>query len=190
MDELGYDWQHERGELHMKNEYLTLGDVTLIYLTQNQIAIIDTDNLDTIRGHTWHAKYARNTRSFYALSTARMGRKYHTYYMHRELCGAGIGEIVDHLDHNTLNNTSSNIIATNFKLNNRNRKRNLLHGNKYRCVYIDKGLFKVDIKSALHDRYFGMFSVEKQAAWIADFKMRELGYSQSCYNLKHTWKGL
>jgi hypothetical protein len=80
-------------------------DYRLIPLTQGQFAKVDAADYATLVQRKWWARYAKNTRSFYALSKS-MGR---TIYMHRELLGLPMGDTRhgDHINGDTLDNRRS-----------------------------------------------------------------------------------
>jgi hypothetical protein len=82
-----------------------------IPLTQGQFALVDDEDFERLIKHKWYAKWNNNTKSFYAarhLSRREDGRT-DTIRMHREITGAVKTQIVDHVNHNTLDNRRSNI---------------------------------------------------------------------------------
>lgn len=85
----------------------------LIPLTQGKSAIIDDKNFDRFSKFKWHAMKSRNT--FYAARTTNSGKK---IYMHREVMeGKADGALIDHKDHNGLNNTEDNLRVSDHSTN-------------------------------------------------------------------------
>ena len=76
-----------------------------IKLTQGQFAIIDKEDYNKISEYKWFAVKSRN--SFYAASH---GKKRETIKMHRVILGlTERKQVCDHIDHNGLNNSKSNL---------------------------------------------------------------------------------
>jgi len=95
----------------------------LIYLSQGQHAIIDTDDYKYVSTYSWCAIYHRNT--FYAVSELPWceGQRGDGLRMHRLVLGITDPMIiVDHKDGNGLNNCRSNLRLTNAKGNAQNRR--------------------------------------------------------------------
>lgn len=80
-------------------------DVMFIPLTQGKFATIDRADFPIVAGRKWHASKGRST--FYAASKPR-GKC--VTYMHRLIMGnSAIGLLVDHRDHNGLNQRRRNL---------------------------------------------------------------------------------
>lgn len=104
----------------MKNQYKINGDIVTVYLKKRDGRIfetyIDTDNLEKVKelNLSWNAKWAENTQSYYAQASEYLGVKdgkprYKTVYLHRVICPTEERIVVDHIDHNTLNNLEINL---------------------------------------------------------------------------------
>lgn len=76
-------------------------------LTKGYVAIVDDDDYEFVSQWKWSAKVCANT--VYAFRSYRRDGKCRTSYLHREIMGNPDGEEVDHIDHNGLNNTRSNL---------------------------------------------------------------------------------
>lgn len=71
-----------------------------INLTKGKTVVVDADMYDDLSQHSWHfAAHNYAARRINGVIT----------YMHRDLVGAGKGEVVDHKNHNTLDNRLSNL---------------------------------------------------------------------------------
>jgi hypothetical protein len=75
-----------------------------IILTRNKTAIVDDCDFENLRQFNWYAGISKNN-AFYA--KREVDRK--CVYMHRKIIGALPGQIVDHIDGNTLNNQRFNL---------------------------------------------------------------------------------
>lgn len=101
-----------------------------IQLTQGLVALVDDQDFETLNQWEWHA--VKSKRTHYAERRMTVdGKKIHVS-MHRFLTKAGSSVLVDHIDHNGLNNQRSNLRACSFAENNANKTG---HGmSKYRGV--------------------------------------------------------
>jgi hypothetical protein len=91
----------------------------MIPLTKGQVAIVDEADFAKVGQFKWYATHPRHT--IYAARGIKLadGRT-KTIYMHRFLMDADAGEMVDHKDHNGLNNTRENLRKCTVTQNNRN----------------------------------------------------------------------
>ena len=81
-----------------------------ILLTKGQVAIVDDDDFERLKGHKWFAAWCPHTESFYAQRNIPASRhRQRTIIMHREIMSASDGEEVDHRNHDTLDNRRSNL---------------------------------------------------------------------------------
>ena len=93
-----------------------------IPLTHGQVALIDDEDLPTIAGYNWYAGLVSRNGDYYA--EARIGPKKQRICisMARLIVGAKPGEEADHRNHNTLDNTRSNLRACTHLNNLANKK--------------------------------------------------------------------
>lgn len=75
----------------------------LIPLTQGQYAMVDDEDYDHLMQWKWYAKKSKKRKQTYAARSEK------TILMHRIVCKANKGELVDHKDHNGLNNQKINL---------------------------------------------------------------------------------
>jgi hypothetical protein len=101
----------------LKNQYEIRGDVTTIFLKKQDGSvfetIISTSDLETLNKfpNTWFAKRNNSTRDFYARGHSPRGKngERKTVLMHRWITNAPMDKVVDHINHNTLDNTKNNL---------------------------------------------------------------------------------
>lgn len=91
-----------------------------IPLTQGLVALVSPQDEPIVAGRKWHAKKAGAT--FYAASGYSRG----AVYMHRLIMGVHNqpqgGLVVDHINHNGLDNTRTNLRLATYGQNLRNRR--------------------------------------------------------------------
>lgn len=94
----------------------------LIPLTQGKSAIVDADDWQWLSQWTWHIARCRHTfyakRTFYPEARKRL---HYTIRMHRVICNARDGDIVDHINGNGLDNRRSNLRLVSHAENCQNR---------------------------------------------------------------------
>jgi hypothetical protein len=90
-----------------------------IPLTQGKYAIVDPEDFERLNKHKWYA--ARDTRTFYAHRHKRVGKKYVSIGMHREVIRPPRHLVVDHINHNGLDNRKANLRPATRAQNNYNR---------------------------------------------------------------------
>lgn len=108
----------------MKNKYEILGEVTLIYAKSKDGRIeftkIDTTDLEKVMKHPnkWHVYYDKRTKKYYVRS-ARYGK---TILLHRLVMDEPRGLVVDHKNHDGMDNRKSNLKSVTIQENGQNRK--------------------------------------------------------------------
>lgn len=95
-----------------------------IPITKEAVALVDEDDYEYLAQFKWHLHSAG-----YAITSIKGKKK----YMHRLILSAKKGEIVDHANHNTLDNRKENIRICTHRENLRN-SRNFGGRSKYRGV--------------------------------------------------------
>lgn len=102
-------------EWKLKNDYEIRGDVTAIFLKRQNgevfETLIDTNDLEKAKTYpnTWFAHYKKSVDSFYVASRKQEKGKRIAIYLHRFLLNEPRDLIVDHINHNTLDNTKKNL---------------------------------------------------------------------------------
>ena len=111
------------------------GDVAYVPLTRGYYAIIDAEDAPLVEGVSWRAKPG-NTGIIYAARDCRDGSGNWTVVrMHRVILGAKDKTLVDHLDHDGLNNRRNNIRLCSHSENNQNARKRIKGSSKYKGIY-------------------------------------------------------
>jgi hypothetical protein len=99
-------WLPERPKKAEPNSAAPASDDTIrrLPLGHNRFALVDAADYEELRQYKWCAS-CTNGRA-YAVRRTEKGR---TVYMHRQIMYAPKGSIVDHIDHNILNNRRCNL---------------------------------------------------------------------------------
>ena len=142
----------------------------LIPLTRGRFAIVDADDYTYLSKFQWFAEGTGN--AFYA---ARK-HKGKSIKMHRLITNAPDHLVVDHINHDGLNNTKVNLRICTFAQNCRNQRRLKHKTSRYKGVHFHKKLKK--FQSAIHHNkklyHLGSFKNEIDAAKAYDKKAKEL----------------
>lgn len=111
-----------RGGVNTKNQYEVRGDVTAIFLKSNKYgdmeALISTNKLERLKEfpNTWYAAPCKSS-SMYVMGKIK-GK---CYMLHRWILDPPKEMVIDHINHDTLNNTDSNLREITHAHNNQNR---------------------------------------------------------------------
>jgi hypothetical protein len=112
----------------LKNKFELRENVVVIYLEQKNGTIyetlVDIKHLQILNplDVKWTAVRWTGTRGIYVQGTLSLGHgKYETLILHRILTNAPKGKIVDHINHDTLDNRSSNLRLVSKSQNNQNK---------------------------------------------------------------------
>ncbi|OMD19195.1 hypothetical protein BJP48_11850 [Paenibacillus odorifer] len=154
----------------MKNEYKIVDDIVTIYLKnkgkvlETIIDLEDFDKANSFAG-TWHAYFSPTSNSFYVY-----GKLKRIIRLHRLLCNAPNGIVVDHINHNTLDNRRSvNLRILTHAQNMQNLRTQKSKTSKYRGVSWNKKdkKWRAQIKVNGVKRFLGNFENEPEAAKAA-----------------------
>ena len=149
--------------------------------------IIDIDDLEKVLNfpYTWFSKYYEDIDSYYACATEYLycenGKsKNRLVYLHQYIMDAD-GKIVDHKNHNTLDNTRANIKVIADKHNSTNRKtRNSNNKSGYRNVSWSKSSEKWIIQLQINGKnkilgYFPYEQLEEAGAFAEQMRQKYYG---------------
>jgi hypothetical protein len=149
-----------------------------IALTQGKYAIVDPEDFDRLNTYKWHAK--RVPGRFYAGRTGprHKGKPGPVILMHREILDVGRGMVVDHINHDGLDNRKANLRPATLAQNSRNRRKvkTAGHYSKYKGLtwYKSKQKWGAMIMANRKSKFLGYFDDEVEAARAYDVAAREL----------------
>lgn len=135
-----------------------------IPLSQGQYALVDEQDFEYLNQWKWCAVWDKKTNGYYAKRAAGNGKQ---IYMHRLLVNPTKGMVVDHRNHNTLDNQRVNLRVCTRKENAWNQRR---PSNKagYRGVISHKNRFVSQITVNYERKYLGSFATSLEAARVYD----------------------
>jgi hypothetical protein len=137
-------------------------------LSPAQYAIVDFDDYCRLIAFDWFA--LKGSHTFYAECPCYTDGVLHRIRMHRLIMKAEKGKVIDHKDHNGLNNSRTNLRPATRSQNSCNRKKRPGCTSKYIGVCIDKksGNWQAAIMFEGNRIYLGNFDNEIDAALAYD----------------------
>jgi hypothetical protein len=170
----------------MKNDYEVRGDITAIFLKRKDgsilEAIISTSDLEQVKTfpNSWNACYDPTIDNFYVRGHSKYieGKRY-TIHLHRYIFNNPNGYQIDHINHNTLDNTRANLNIVSQYENKQNRSgldKNNSSGFRgvYWCRTKKKWVGKIVSYGKTKRKYFE--HKEDAAIWVEEFRKIEMPY--------------
>lgn len=152
------------GKCHITNTYDLSNEYGIGYLSNGEKFLFDKDDYELIKKYNWS-----KTGSNYLINTK--GNK--TISMHRLIINAPDDMIVDHINHNTLDNRKENLRLCNHSQNNINKK---IKGFTLR----NNGKYEVSIRLNGKPTYIGRFNSEIEA-----IEARKMNYDEDHKNFEY-----
>ena len=144
----------------------------LIPLTQGKFAIVDAEDYERLSKYKWHVDKGDST---YYAARGIVGKNFR---MHREILNAPEGLVVDHRNHNGLDNRRENLRLCTVAENNMNRRpsKRANKSSRFKCVSWDKRRkrYQAYIQQNGKTVRIGRFKSEVAAAKAYDEKAKEL----------------
>jgi hypothetical protein len=139
-------------------------DVVEIPLTQGQIALIDAEDYDKVKGCKWRAVKARKT--FYARADMVHDGHVVTIYMHRLLTNAPIDLHVDHINFSGTDNRKTNLRLCTNAQNHQHQMKPHRGINPYKGISWHKSseLWRAYIVVNRKQYHLGYFTTPEEAA--------------------------
>lgn len=128
-------------------------DYREIPLTKGYKAIVDLADYEWCATHRWHARVDRN--NVYALRSLNPGK----VLMHRVILNAPSDTLVDHINHNGLDNRRINLRLCTNRQNQFNKKKTLGKSSQYKGVYWN----------ALNDRWVARLILEGNIMYLGNY---------------------
>jgi len=148
-----------------------------IKLYNGELTLVDDEDFERLNKFRWHLQGPKTKRTRYVSRTIRIPpNSSQSIKMHREIMNAKKGQVVDHIDHNGLNNQKSNLrICTRFQ-NCHNRLPNRNATSEYKGVskIRNKNFWIANISYNRKPYYLGIHRTEKEAALAYNKKAKAL----------------
>ena len=160
----------------------------VIPLTQGKFAIVDPEDYDALSKYKWYA--VKRGRQYYAVAkvgTKKGGHRQKKVRMHRLIMKAPKGKVVDHINHNGLDNRKANLRLATAQQNTWNkRKQKGNYSSQYKGVHWVKSENKWRSRITCNGKviFIGRFDDEKAAAMAYDAKAKELFGEYASLNLE------
>lgn len=137
----------------------------IITLSKGHECLVDDEDYERISKFKWRS--VKGNAGIYARRTPHktLDRTSSTQQMHREIIGAKKGQIVDHINRNTLDNRRENLRLCTNGQNRANSKTTMgVRGSNYRGVYKRGSKFRTQLRYNNKLYSIGTFNSEKEAA--------------------------
>lgn len=139
--------------------------------------LIDDSDFFKVSQLKWHLLYDKCINGFYIITTLYTDNKKRTVYLHRFVMGCPKDKIIDHINHNTLDNRRCNLRICTKLENNKNvsiRKNKIT--SKLKGIYFKKAdnKYVAQIGYNKNKIHIGYFKTEKEAYEAYNNKALEL----------------
>jgi hypothetical protein len=136
-----------------------------IKLSQGKFALVDDEVLCDLLPYKWFAHFNPDTNSFYALRKETKNRVQKAIQMSRQIMDAPKGMVVDHKNHNTLDNRKSNLRICTQSQNLMNRGKTAANKSGFKGVRFNKSKKKWESSIKVMGKAFhlGTFSTPLEA---------------------------
>ncbi len=155
-----------------------------IPLTQGKFAIVDLADFDRLSQYNWTLEkdqtclYAKRKRQSADLISYGYSIK-----MHRQIMNFPVGLLVDHINHNGLDNRRANLRLVTPEQNVWNTSKQLRRtASRYKGVTRHRGRWRAVIYRKKKQFHLGYFDTEQAAARAYDLKAKELFGEFACLN--------
>jgi hypothetical protein len=158
-----------------------------IPLTRGKYAIVDPEDFERLNKYRWYAKKCKNT--FYACRSQGTRRKKTEIKMHREVIQPPSGMVVDHINHNGLDNRKANLRLATHQQNifNRTYKNKKGSSSKYKGVSWTPHvkMWRVRVWMNYKSKNIGYFKDEIEAAKAYDEAVKKYHGEFAVLNFPH-----
>ena len=147
-----------------------------IVLSRGKYAIVDVKDYGWLSEYKWFVQEGQRTFYAYRRERVRKGGKQLGIAMHREILKAGKGELVDHINHDGLDNRRANLRKATRAQNAQNRRKPRVKSkSRYKGLAWQKrtGKWSVRIHVNGEHKCIGTFTNESEAARAYDAAARE-----------------
>jgi len=136
-------------------------------------AKVDPEDYERLAAYEWY--YVKGTCNFYAARAAHAAESGKTVAMHRDLIEVPEGMLVDHINHDSVDNRKANLRPATRAQNACNRRKFRGATSKYKGVTLRKATGKWTARICIHRRsiHIGCFEKEIEAAKAYDNAARK-----------------
>lgn len=136
----------------------------------NKTVLVDDEMWALVENFVWYLQYCEDTKTFYVATSLKENEKYKVYPLHRMIMNNPINKIIDHINHNGLDNRISNLRVCSHSENMQHRKVGVKGSSIYKGVSLNKrdNLYYSAIKNNKITYYLGCFKKEIEAAACYD----------------------
>lgn len=111
---------------YKKNDYEIVGTDTKVMIPDYKgnvfVCLVDTDRLEEVKKKRWFTKFCKSSGNYYVQAFEKENGVRKILFLHRILTNAPKGKVVDHINHNTLDNRKQNLRVCTPSENGQNRK--------------------------------------------------------------------
>ncbi len=151
-------------------------EIRLIPLTKGRFALIDAWDYDLVARHMWHARKSKKGEGvWYAETNVKApDGKVTTPSIHRLIMDPKPDLVVDHINHDGLDNRRANLRVCTKRENCLNKRR-FGKSSRFKGVYFDRRdeRWRASIKVNGRKRFLGIFRTEEEAAEAYDLAAQE-----------------
>lgn len=146
----------------------------LIPLVNGGEAIVDDEDYESLSAYKWYAYHAYSTT--YARRYVNIRKGKHSIRMHRVIMGAPDDLVVDHINHNGLDNRRSNLRICTHSQNQRNRAGNPKYG--YWGIQPSREHWRAYLWIGRELKHLGVYPTREQAAYAYNLAVIEAGLDE------------
>ncbi|MFA5293768.1 MAG: AP2 domain-containing protein [Phycisphaerae bacterium] len=153
---------------------------------ETKYAIVDAEDYEKLNCYNWQCLTSRST--FYAVRLRLNNEKAKIMRMHREIMQAPKGMVVDHIDHDGLNNCKSNLRIATPSENRRNSRKAKGTSSKFKgvCWHKSNKKWSVGININGRRKHLGSFDNEAEAAKTYDKAVKKYHGEFAVLNFEET----
>lgn len=140
-----------------------------IHLTRGYTTLVDDEDYALVAPYSWAVTgSADRSRGLYVTAAWRANGRRHTIRLHRLIMAAKPGDVVDHVNGDTLDNRRGNLRLCTVKENSRNRRPNTRQAVPLKGVVLSRGRYVAAITANGKSKYLGSFKDRYAAALAYD----------------------
>ncbi len=136
-----------------------------ILLSNGMFCKVSPQDYERMSAKQWHASWSKRTQSYYVQRWTRVNTRLTVVNVHREILGlvAGDGLIVDHINHDTLDNTRENLRIVTYSQNAQNRRLTNRNASGIKGVNFSYGKWRARIRVNNKLIALGRFTTPEEA---------------------------